>query len=328
MRRYLSVAVAVLGTVLFAACGAAHPAATHRRRTPSATQRPSPRSVTPTAPSTSAGPRPTPSPSADTRGLVVQRAIPGGASGFHARDAMIYLPAAARQSTAKLPVIELLHGTPGAPTSWLKGGGLRATLDAFATAHGGRAPIVVMPDINGTEHGDTECVTDPAGADVEQYLTVQVRDYVIANFPASANAQQWSVAGLSEGATCAVMLALRHPDKYTVFGEFSGLARPTVGENDDRARTIAELFHGSSAAYDAHDPIHLLATNRYPSLSGWFESGESDTATLQAEDELVALSRAAGIDVRASHVPGGHEWSVWIDSLQRMLPWLWRKVTG
>jgi S-formylglutathione hydrolase FrmB len=308
--------LAVLGSALLASCAATHPADTHRRSTPSVQPERSTPTATP-APST---------PTTDTHGVIVQRAIPGGGSGFHARDAMIYLPAAALHSAAKLPAIELLHGTPGAPTSWLNGGSLRATLDAFAAAHGGGAPIVVMPDINGTEHGDTECVTDPSGANVEQYLTVQVRQYVIANFPASADPRQWSVAGSSEGATCAVMLALRHPDDYTVFGEFSGLARPTVGETDDRARTVAELFHGSSAAYAAHDPIHLLATNRYSSLSGWFESGESDAATLHAENELVPLARAAGIDVHASHVPGGHAWTVWTSSLHDMLPWLWTKV--
>ena len=326
MRRLTFALGAVLGSALLAAC-AAQPTAPHRRRASPATHGPSTpaasRSATPaTSPSAAA----TPTVSPGTHGVLVRRTIPGGASGFHARDAMVYVPAAARQGAAKLPVIELLHGTPGAPTSWVHGANLPAILDAFADTHGGRAPIVVMPDINGTARGDTECVRDPDGADVEQYLTVQVRDYVIANFPAAASPQQWSVVGLSEGATCAVMLALRHPDAYTVFGEFSGLARPTVGDTDDPVRTTAELFHGSSAAYAAHDPVHLLATNRYPALSGWFEAGESDTATLRAEKQLVPLARDAGIDVRASHVPGGHEWSVWISSLHEMLPWLWTKV--
>jgi S-formylglutathione hydrolase FrmB len=123
---------------------------------------------------------------------------------------------------------------------------------------------------------------------------------LIANFPASANAQQWSVAGLSGGATCAV--------------------------TDDPAGTTADLFHGSSAAYAAHDPTHLLNANRSPTLSGWFEAGESDTATLRAENELVLLARTAAIDVHASQDPGGHERSMWINSVHDMLPWLWTKV--
>ena len=85
---------------------------------------------------------------------------------------------------------------------------IAAFLDHFAEAHGGQAPIVVMPDENGTYRGDTECVDGPQG-NAQTYLSEDVRNYVISTFGASPNPQHWAVVGLSEGGTCATLLAVK-----------------------------------------------------------------------------------------------------------------------
>jgi S-formylglutathione hydrolase FrmB len=256
---------------------------------------------------------------------VLTRVIPGTLSGFAARPARVYLPPAYRtQPHRRFPVLELLHGTNGSPGDWLRRGAAKASLDAFAARHGGAAPIVVMPDINGRLQDDTECVRSRTGASVERYLTEDVPNYVRAHFPA-ADRKHWSVAGLSEGGTCAVMLALRHPRTLAVFGEFSGLTRATVGETDDTADTVAQLFGGSRAAYDRHDPLWLLRHHSYRGLSGFFVSGAQDAATRAAQSQLVAASRRAGIAVQASLLPGSHSWAVWSVALRAMLPWLWAR---
>jgi S-formylglutathione hydrolase FrmB len=222
-------------------------------------------------------------------------------------------------------VLELLHGTPGGPDSWVSLGQARATLDAFAARHGGRGPIVVMPDINGSHRADSECITTPGGADVERYLTVDVPNWVSAQYPGTAG-RRWGVAGLSEGGMCAVMLALRHPGRYAVFGDFSGLGRPTTGSRDDPATTLRVLFHGSRTAYDQHDPGWLLQHNRYPTLSGWFEYGLSDVEARDATRRLAAQAQAAGVTVRELAASGRHSWTIWTSALQTLLPWMWEKL--
>lgn len=260
-------------------------------------------------------------------GTVLTVSIPGGSSGFVARDAVVYLPPiAARDPHAQLPVLELLHGQPGGPRDWVDKGGARATLDAFAAAHGGYAPIVVMPDINGTDRGDTECVSTAAG-DVEQYLTQQVPDYIQAHFPAATDRPHLSIAGNSEGGMCALMLALRHPDRYASFADLSGLTRPTVGETDDPPRTVAQLFAGSRNAYDEHDPIQLLDKRSVTSLAGWLRCGSADTRTCTAQQRIVAAADAAGLPVDSGELAGGHAWTVWQTALGRLLPWLWPRIT-
>lgn len=261
------------------------------------------------------------------------RQIPGAASHFVARDAEIYLPSAAlHDKNLRLPVLELLHGTPGGPTAWPRPdlGNLLPTVEAFARAHGGRTPIVVMPDLNGSIRADTECIRTPSGANVEQYLADVVPAWIAAHLPASTNHHDWAIAGLSEGGTCSLMLALRHRATWTTVGDFSGVAHLSVGEPDVPARTLRVLFNGSQSAYNEHDPIWLLDHSK--SLSGlgiWMQSGAKDHGSVVAQNQLAAKARAKGATVQNVLYPGiGHGWAVWANAIQRMLPWYWNRISA
>ena len=133
----------------------------------------------------------------------------------------------------------------------------------------------------------------------------------------------WAVAGLSEGGSCAIMLALRHPGLFATFGDFSGLAGPRVGEtNDDTADTVAQLFGGSQQAFAAHEPADLLATGRFPHTGGWFEVGDLDDEPLAAAQQLVPLATAAGIATCLVVVPDGdHTFDLWSAAFRQSLPW-------
>jgi S-formylglutathione hydrolase FrmB len=221
----------------------------------------------------------------------------------------------------------LLHGTPGDPTDWVEGGRAQTTADAWAKAHGGVAPVLVMPDINGTYTGDTECVDSPLGH-VETYLTVDVPAAVGANLGTLPPGPGWAVAGLSEGGSCAIMLALRHPDLFRTFGDFSGLAGPRVGEtNDDTASTVAQLFGGSQQEFAAHEPADLLRSTRFPQLGGWFEVGALDAEPLAAAQQLAPLAAPAGIATCLVVVPDGdHTFDVWSKALRQSLPWMAQRL--
>ena len=241
---------------------------------------------------------------------------------------MIYLPSAYYRRRQSLPVIELLHGTPGGPTDWVAGGGARQTLDAFAAAHNGVAPIVVMPDINGAHAADSECVRAPDGGDVEQYLIDDVPRFVSAHFDATTDHRRWSIIGLSEGGTCAIMLALRHPAGFAAFGDLSGLAQPTLGAHDSPATALAVLFGGSVAAFNQHDPLWLLSHRTYSALAGWFACGTHDGKVRADQARLSERARAAGITVRATELLGSHAWAVWSNAFRQLLPWIWARTAA
>lgn len=260
---------------------------------------------------------------APRHGVLVSLAIPGHVSRFAARAAEVYLPPAwfARQHP-RLPVLMLLHGTPGSPLDWVDGGAAAAILDQWAQAHHGLAPIVVMPDVNGSVTGDTECVDSPLG-NAETYLTTDVPDFVHRRFVTQPPGAHWAVAGLSEGGSCAIMLALRHPSLFSTFGDYSGLAGPRVGNVNNPIRTINTLFAGSQTAFQQHEPAWLLTQHRYPGLAGWLEVGGEDPQAEDAARRLDTLAQSAGIATRLVVMPdNGHTFSVWRTALSDSLPWI------
>ncbi|QIZ33558.1 alpha/beta hydrolase family protein [Saccharopolyspora sp. ASAGF58] len=256
-------------------------------------------------------------------GMVVTVDIPVQASGFQARPANVYLPPAWFASPRpRLPVIVLLHGTPGSPTDWLDGGAAQRTADRWAAQHGGVAPIVVIPDVNGGVFADTECV-DSARGNAETYLTEDVPRFVHSRFLTRDPGRDWAVAGLSEGGSCAIMLALRHPDVFATFGDFGGLLGPRDGDVNDPAGAADALFGGSQQDFDAHEPSWLLTHRRFPGLHGFFVVGDNDPEPRAAVNRLAELSRVAGIDTELVVIPdGGHTFDVWRTAFADALPWI------
>ena len=258
------------------------------------------------------------------RGAVATLGVPATASGFAARPAVVYVPPAwFARPRPKLPVVVLLHGTPGSPGDWIDGGRAAATADAWAAAHRGVAPILVMPDINGSLDADSECVDGPLGR-TETYLAVDLPAAVSRTLLTAPPGRRWAVAGLSEGGSCSLMLALRHPDTFATFGDYAGLAGPRVGDtNADTASTVSGLFGGSAAAFAAHEPSALLGTRSFRGLGGWFEVGDQDAEPLAATQALVPLARAAGVRTCEKIIPGGgHTFDVFSAAFADSLPWM------
>ena len=219
-------------------------------------------------------------------------------------------------------MVVLLPGEPSQTDDWTRSGFADVTSDAFAKLHGGKTPIVVMADENGSITGDTECVGGDVG-DVEKYLTVDVPTFVERRFHAATAPQRWAIAGLSEGGVCALVISLRNPDVYRTFADYSGLLGPRSGDTNAVGSTVADLFGGRKAEFDAHDPSTLLREKRFPELGGWFQVGSADSAPLVAQQQLVPLARAAGIDTCAVTIPDGeHTFQLWAQAFRNSLPWM------
>lgn len=262
-------------------------------------------------------------------GFTITENIPGTKSGFTTRDAYIWLPPAwVASPTPRLPVVELLHGSPGAPGDWTRAGFADQSAQAYALQHGGKAPILAMVDSNGSETNDTECVDSSRGK-AETYLTVDVPDYMREKFAAKTGDRTFAVAGESAGGMCSTMLALRHPDIYAAFGDYAGLTSPTVGQDVDPGATVSALFNGDQDAYNEHDPLWLLKNRRFKDLAGWFQVGLSDAGPLAAQRTLVPLARSAGVYTCALEIPGQHDYTFVTQAFQTSYPWLsWRLDLG
>jgi S-formylglutathione hydrolase FrmB len=260
-------------------------------------------------------------------GALTQVTIPGVRSGFTTRPAWLYLPPAYLTShRPSLPVLVLVSGQPGSPRDWVDAGRVTTAMDTFAAAHSGLAPVVVMPDALGAETANPLCTDSRLGA-ADTYLSVDLPAWIDHTLQVDPDHARWSVGGFSYGGTCALQLAVTHPDLFPTFLDVSGQQQPTLGS---LALTVAKAFGGDRAAFDAVDPLHELAGRRLPGTTALVVAGAQDpTYRAQAATVCAALA-AAGADVIYTEVPGGHSWTVAGAALAQALPTIAQRtgVTG
>jgi S-formylglutathione hydrolase FrmB len=276
---------------------------------------------------------------------IVKVHTPDDASGFTHRDELVILPPAWYASTPppRLPVVMMIGGEFGQPADWLYAGNAQQTIDDFAAGHGGNAPVLVFPDYSGAFSNDTECVNGTRG-NAADHLTKDVVPYMISNFGVSADPADWGVVGWSSGGTCALTLAVTHPELFGAFVDIDGQLGPNAGT---KLQTIARLFDGDADAWAAFDPRTVIVNHGlYEDMSAWF-SVSVDTPTvyrapaaieppvpsdpLAAEtsedhaavaNELCELASEHGIECVVVPNPGNHDFSSAAAGFAAALPWL------
>lgn len=257
-------------------------------------------------------------------GSLVSVSIPSDSSEFMPRSAWVYVPPAwFGPDRSSLPVVELLHGTPGSPSDWARKGEAQLTADRYANQHNGVAPVLIMPDIHGTgtATADSGCVDGRLG-NIDRYLSSDVPRWAVRTLGVSANRSRWVIGGLSEGGTCSVNIALRHPDRFSMFLAFS------AADHVAQPSEWSALFTGTPAevanAAGGYDPLSLLAQAKIsPSIRGWFEVGGADGATTNETQAMAALGQRTLTEAKLVVVPGaGHKWRLWTQAFHDALPWL------
>jgi S-formylglutathione hydrolase FrmB len=280
-----------------------------------------------------------------SHGALVPVTIPASASGFKHRTELVYLPPAwFAGNQPHLPTVMMIAGEFNTPSDWPRTGNAIATIDRFAAAHGGNAPVFVFVDVGGSFNNDTECVNGPRG-NVADHLTKDVVPYVESTFGVSNRAANWGIVGWSMGGTCAVDLTVMHPELFSTFVDLAGDMGPSAGTRD---QTIARVFGGDAAAWVAYDPTTVITKHGpYQGVSGWF--GISSDAPVQhrgggpnpnavglggqdaagnpgdqtdAANSLCTLGRANGITCAVVTTPGKHDWPFAADVFTSSLPWL------
>jgi S-formylglutathione hydrolase FrmB len=269
------------------------------------------------------------------KGTVVPVSIPDTASGFKHRGELVYLPPAwyATDPPPPLPTVMMVGGEFNTPADWMRAGNAIKTIDDFASAHGGNAPVFVFVDSGGAFNNDTECVNGTRG-NAADHLTKDVVPFMVSNYRVSPNRASWGVAGWSMGGTCAVDLTVMHPDMFSAFEDIAGDLSPNSG---NKTQTIQRLFGGNPAAYAAFDPMTVITRHGpYTGVSGWFDINGTTppprtvvvNAAANANDQtaaansLCATGSANGIKCAVVMQPGKHDWPFAARAFAAALPWL------
>ena len=109
------------------------------------------------------------------------------------------------------------------------------------------------------------------------------------------------------GCTCAVDLAVMHPDMFSAFEDIAGDLSPNSG---NKAQTIDRLFNGNAAAYASFDPSTVITRHgAYSGVTGWFDTNSvNSTDQTAAANSLCGLGSANGIRCAVVTQPGKHDW--------------------
>src|SRR5262249_11941616 len=280
-----------------------------------------------------------------TKGVVVPVNISADASHFPHRQELVYLPPGwfASNPPPRLPTVMMISSAFNTPADWLRPGGPFDTIDDFAAHHHGFAPVLVFVDPTGAFDNDTECVNGTRG-NAADHLTKDVVPFVVSNFGVSSDRANWGVAGWSMGGTCAVTLAVMHPELFSAFVDIAGDHGGNIGGKE---QTVAKLCGGDEAGWAASDPVTVMNRHgQYTGLSGWFDvpasSGSQNLAeatnpTLAsasidpaanpegqdaAANALCSAATGKGISCVVVTQPGNHDWPFAAQAFAASLPWL------
>ena len=166
--------------------------------------------------------------------------------------------------------------------------------------------ILVTPD-----GGEGWFCNDPreGGPQWEDHIAGEVVDYVEATFPTIASREGRAMAGFSMGGYGAMMLALKHPERFaavcTQAGSFAfgHELRPDRPERSAFMQAVAP----PGGAYDLFVITERLAAVGGPEMAVRFEVGTGDHL-LDANRRFHAHLDALGMAHEYEEVDGGHEW--------------------
>lgn len=258
-------------------------------------------------------------------GTVVNMSIPGIRSKVGTFPAVVYLPPQygdPTRSQVRYPVVELYGGYPGNAGNWRHQLQMASIMDD-AIARGSSYPfILVAPTINVGLPRDTECVNVVHGPEVETYLTVDVRDAIIAQFRAQTDSAHWAGMGYSLGGYCALNFALRRPDYYSAAVSMSGYDRPA----HDRA--TGELFGHSLKLHDLYTPVWRLAHLRQPAVSMLVMTSMKDRRSFRDNKAFARLVRAPARVWTLWTRSGGHNPQFWRSLEPTAFAWLSQRMSG
>jgi enterochelin esterase-like enzyme len=227
----------------------------------------------------------------------------------------VYLPPGyASHPTDRYPVVYLLHGFPGVPSSYFKTVRLGVVEDVLLAKHLIRPVILVAP------FGSTGVFTDKEWANGihphEGWETFVARDVVHAvdaRYRTIAAGWARALVGLSEGGYGALNIGAHHPGEFHVLESWSGY---------EAADNIDSIFDRKVTALRANSPAltfpKVAGKLRVASTYVWFYSGTKDNLLGQNRRFAAELKRLH----LASHfyvVVGGHDWRVWRGQASRAL---------
>jgi putative tributyrin esterase len=193
--------------------------------------------------------------------------------------AAVLLPVEYDSSTARYPVVYLLHGGTQNHTAF-------PARNWFTADASGRHMIVVMPYLQPLFFSPR----GGAAAPFEDFLGRELPTYIDDHYRTITEPRGRAIAGISMGGYGATMIGIKRPDVFGAVGAISA-ALSTGARPGDIASLVA-----------------AVSADRAPYF--YVACGLADSV-LPSSRDLAARLREQKISVDLREVPGGHGWDVW-----------------
>ena len=234
-------------------------------------------------------------------GTVWEGELPGAPWGRSFTPSYVYLPLNASPGK-RYPVLYVLHGFYGSPSSIVYGIALGDTADRLIQQGRVRPFIMVAPSGNASTLYGGEWT----GAR-ESFVVDTVVPWTDAHLPTIARRSGRAIAGLSAGAYGAVDIALRHPRLFTTAESWSGYFKP-IADGTLRGASHAVLAaHNPSQLARSNAPLLRRLRTRFFLSCGATHDRVTASFARAFDRELSALR----LRHRLLLLPGGHNGKFW-----------------
>jgi len=229
------------------------------------------------------------------------------------RTLWTYTPPNYDQSTAKYPVLYLLHGNGEAFNGWVMNGRANIILDNLIADRKALPMIVVMPQGHALQAPNVGPVVRITGETTmfsprfPQDLLDEVVPLVERTYRVIANADNRAIAGLSMGGGQALSIGLTHPE---LFHYVLGFSAAIGGQYINIDQTVRSALANPTAA---NAKFHLL----------WISVGRQDFL-FGPDQQLAKTLTDGGVKNMYRETEGAHVWSVWRNNLNEAAPLLFR----
>ncbi len=239
--------------------------------------------------------------------MVLYESIPMGVT----RWLWIYMPPNYDQSSAKYPVLYLLHGNGESQNGWVMNGRANIIMDNLIADKKAQPMVVVMPQghaLQGSNVGPLVRLvgeTDMFSKRFPQDLLQEVIRLVERNYRVYTDADHRAIAGLSMGGGQALSIGLAHTELFHyVLGFSAAVGGPFMN---------AEIEFGEALSKPEvlNSNLRLL----------WVSCGKQDFL-YQANRQFVDMLKSKGLNVLFRETEGSHVWSAWRNYLNETAPML------
>ncbi len=255
------------------------------------------------------------------------------------RQVYVYLPPQYFQPayrSTRFPAIELLHGSPGQPASWVNVMDVIPIYLGLLDTKLATPAVLVMPDTDGGMQYSLQCLNDPQGVQDMTFVGKEIPDWVIRNLRVMPPGPSWGIAGYSEGGYCAANIGLQYASRFGYAGALSGYFAPSNSQVPANGRAGGTPVNVPNVFADYPKLALLNTPYKYVQKAPlgvqvpyfWLAAGGNDTWYLQQAEVFRQYAMMRVPDIPLMIVKGGgHSANVWRAALGPMLQWMTPKLT-